>query len=329
MYETFSLALQKPQQRFDYFQGLIERLFCPMQIEPRSGTAQYFEGALETASLGAVRLARVATSACLVRRRAQDIARVSEVAYLVKFQTRGEALWRQRNREVHLRPGDFVVCSVAEPYRLEFRGPYAMPVLALSAQTMRALTADPDQFLGVRLSGEDADCGLLSAFVAQVSERMSRLSEAMIGRVEANILDLLGGVLAARTRHGALNPAQQSTQIKAYVDLHVRDRQLTPAFVATAFGISTRHLHSLFQQDAMTIGQYIRSLRARGCRAALESGATGHRSLTDLALSWGFYDLSHMTRCFKSEFGMTPSEVGARAATAPATSPQPLKVRKE
>ena len=277
------------------------------------GGARYFEGALETASLGAVRLARVATSACLVRRRPHDIARVSEAAYLVKFQTRGEALWRQRNREVHLRPGDFVVCSVAEPYWLEFRGAYEMPVLALSAQTMRALTPDPDQFLGVRLSGEDADCGLLSAFIAQVSARMSRLSEAMIGRVEANILDLLGGVLATRTRHGVLTPAQQSAQIKAYIDLHVRDRQLTPAFVAIAFGISTRHLHSLFQQHATTIGQYIRSLRVRGCRAALESGSAGHRSLTDLALSWGFYDLSHMTRCFKREFGMTPAEARAHA----------------
>ncbi len=313
MYETFPLALQRSQQRFDYFQALIDRLFCPMQIESRSGGAQYFEGALETASLGAVRLARVATSACLVRRRPHDIARVSEAAYLVKFQTRGEALWRQRNREVHLRPGDFVVCSVAEPYWLEFRGPYEMPVLALSAQTMRALTPDPDQFLGVRLSGEDADCGLLSAFIAQVSARMSRLSEAMIGRVEANILDLLGGVLATRTRQGVLNPAQQSAQIKAYIDLHVRDRQLTPAFVAIAFGISTRHLHSLFQQHATTIGQYIRSLRVRGCRAALESGSAGHRSLTDLALSWGFYDLSHMTRCFKREFGMTPAEARAHA----------------
>jgi AraC-like DNA-binding protein len=328
MYETFPITLQRPQQRFDYFQALIERLFCPMQIQSRAGSTQYFEGAVETACLGDVRLARVATSACLVRRRAQDIARVSEAAYLVKFQTRGEALWRQRNREVHLRPGDFVVCSVAEPYWLEFRGPYEMPVLALTAQTMRALTPEPDQFLGVRLSGEDADCGLLSAFVAQVSARMSRLSEAMIGRVEANILDLLGGVLAARTRQGVLNPAQQSAQIKAYIETHVRDRQLTPAFVAAAFGISTRHLHSLFEQDAMTIGQYIRSLRALGCRAALETGNAGHRSLTDLALSWGFYDLSHMTRCFKSEFGTTPSEARARAAAA-RPLPQRLKVRKE
>jgi AraC-like DNA-binding protein len=111
--------------------------------------------------------------------------------------------------------------------------------------------------------------------------------------------------------------------------LRGRDRQLTPAFVAAAFGISTRHLHSLFKTGAMTIGQYIRSLRVRGCRAARETGNAGHRSLTDLALSWGFYDLSHMTRCFKSEFGMTPSEARARRGEARPMLPQRLKLRKE
>ena len=32
MYETFPITLQRPQQRFDYFQGLIEWLFCPMHM---------------------------------------------------------------------------------------------------------------------------------------------------------------------------------------------------------------------------------------------------------------------------------------------------------
>jgi hypothetical protein len=32
MYETFPNTLQRPQQRFDYFQALIERLFCPMHM---------------------------------------------------------------------------------------------------------------------------------------------------------------------------------------------------------------------------------------------------------------------------------------------------------
>jgi AraC-like DNA-binding protein len=313
MYQAYPIALQKPPERFDFFQALVGRLFCPMQVESRVTARQEFSGCIETARLGDLRLARVSTSPCSVRRRNEDIARVSAAAYLVKFQTKGEAYWRQREREVHLRPGDFVVCSVAEPYWLEFRGPYEMPVLALTAQAMRRLTPDPEQFLGVRLGGEEADCGLLSSFVAQVAARMSGLSGPMISRVEANILDLLGGVLSARTRHGRITAAQQIAQIKAYIVSRLRDRRLGPEAVAGAFGLSTRSLHSLFEREPLTLGHYIRALRVEACRTVLESATGDAQSLTDLALEFGFYDLSHMTRSFRSEFGITPSQVRERA----------------
>ena len=57
----------------------------------------------------------------------------------------------------------------------------------------------------------------------------------------------------------------------------------------------------------MTIGRYFRTLRLQGCRPALEQGHAPGCSFTELALSWGFYDLSHMTRAFRAEFGLTPS----------------------
>ena len=36
-----------------------------------------------------------------------------------------------------------------------------------------------------------------------------------------------------------------------------------------------------------------------------------HKSLTDIALDCGFYDLSHLSRCFREEFGQTPREFRA------------------
>jgi AraC-like DNA-binding protein len=220
----------------------------------------------------------------------------------------------QRNREVHLRPGDFVICSTAEPYTLQFRDAYEMPVLGLPADTMRRLTRDPDQFLGVHMSGEDADCGLLSSFVAQVAARMSRLQDPMISRIEANILNLLGGVLSARARPGICSVAEQLSQMQAFIHEHLRDRRLGPGMIAAAFGISTRYVHKLFEDQPMTLGRYIRSLRVQACRQMLEAHSRPDLSLTDVALAWGFYDLSHMSRCFREEFHLTPSEVRSLAA---------------
>jgi AraC-like DNA-binding protein len=78
----------------------------------------------------------------------------------------------------------------------------------------------------------------------------------------------------------------------------------------------------LFEVEPMTLGRYIRALRVEACRRALEHAESGQVRLTELALTWGFYDLSHMSRAFREELGMTPSEVRAtRAVVASVARP--------
>jgi len=218
---------------------------------------------------------------------------------------------------VHLRPGDFVIASTAEPYSLRLIDDYSMPVLALTNAAMRDLTADPDRFLGVRMSGEEADCGLLSSFVGEVVARMSRLDRATLARSETNILDLLRGILAARSKRRSLTAAQQQRAIKTFIRTRIADHRLGPAMIAAEFGITPRYVHALFRDAPETIGEYIRALRLNSCREALESAAGSEQSLTDFALSWGFYDLSHMSRCFRAAFNSTPSQIRARARLEP------------
>lgn len=306
MYQSYPITAHQPGARFDFFQGLVDDVFCPMQMETDRRVRSMFEASLDAVSLGATHMVRVSTSPIVVRRRAQDIARIDDPPYLVKFQMKGESFWTQRGREVHARPGDFIICSTAEPYSLTFRGYYEMPVLVVPSSIMRRLTPDPDQFLGVKMAGEDADCGLLSSFVAQVVARMSKLPEQMARRVEGNILDLLGGVLSARAHRGVMTRPQQLARIKAYIADHLQNRNLTPALIAGAFGVSTRSIHAIFETDGISVSRYIRAQRVAACRKVIESVDT-QWSLTDLAFTWGFYDLSHMTRCFREEYGAPPS----------------------
>ncbi len=127
----------------------------------------------------------------------------------------------------------------------------------------------------------------------------------MMRRVEANILDLLGTVLSARARPGGTSRFGQLARIKLYIGDHLHERRLGPATIAAAMRLSTRYVHALFESEGLTVGEYIRRRRVAACRESLES-AVASGSLTDLALRWGFYDLSHMTRCFNREFGAPP-----------------------
>lgn len=308
MHQAYPLTVVPARERFEYFSSVIEELFCPMRCEPH-GDRDGFSARLENADLGNVGLARVSTTPVTVTRRFVDVAGIAEPPYLVKFQLRGECRWSQRGREVHLRPGDFVIASTAEPYRLEFIGPYDMPVLTVPRNVMRELTSDPERFLGWRMPAEDASCGLLSSFVANLVPRLARLPKPMAEKAESNLLDLLGGVLNA---HGAAAVArtreQQVGQIKRFVGRSLRERNLGPDMVARAFGVSTRYVHKLFAGEELTLNRYIRAERLEACRRMLADPAHADLSITEIALHWGFYDLPHMSRCFRESFGVAPKE---------------------
>ncbi len=308
MYHSYPIATRPQRERLDVFKGLVDEVFCPMQLDAPAAIRNIFDARVDSANLGSVQLVRVATSQLSVRRRPQDIAHIDNPPYLVKFQLKGEALWSQRGKEVHAHPGDFVICSTAEPYSLTFRGAYEMPVLVVAESIMRRLTPDPDQFLGQRMSGADADCGLLTSFVAQIVARMDKLLPAIAQHVEANVLDLLGAVLNARAQHSAITREQLLAQVKAYIRDHLHDHQLGPVSIGTAFRISTRQVHAIFETEPATVARYIRTQRVAACRRMMESADLARLSLTDIALHWGFYDLSHMTRRFREEYGHPPRQ---------------------
>jgi AraC-like DNA-binding protein len=50
------------------------------------------------------------------------------------------------------------------------------------------------------------------------------------------------------------------------------------------------------------------------CKAALHN-PVGDRSITDIALAWGFYSLATIHRNFRQAFSVTPGELRGSAAT--------------
>ena len=57
-----------------------------------------------------------------------------------------------------------------------------------------------------------------------------------------------------------------------------------------------------------SIERYINERRLQRCRRALEDSRQDHRSIGEIAFKWGFSDLSHFSRRFKTRFGMSPSD---------------------
>jgi AraC-like DNA-binding protein len=317
MYELKTVNQLPPGQRLDYFNALVNDAFCPMSCEPSRDFDGEFSAEIQLQQLPRVGLAAIRSSPLDVFRKRSEIAQATDATYLVKVEVNGESLVRQRRREAHLKPGDFVLCLSSEPYELHFSAEYAQLVLAVPQSLMEECVRSPEQHLGVRMDSQVGVNGLFSQFVTLLGARMDTLDGVLAQRLEANVIDLLSTTLGHSQEsrrpealdgsvHGDVK-GEYLQRIKGFIRSHLCDENLTPAAVAEHHGISRRYLHMLFAQEGESVSRFILRLRLEACQAALADAAFSTCTVSGIAYRFGFNDASHFSRAFKSQFGETPA----------------------
>ena len=237
----------------------------------------------------------------------------------MKFQVNGESVIQHCGHEAHLQPGDFTICSSSEPYKLHFPTDYYQAVLSIPQQILREMFHVPDDYLGLKMSGESPVHGILSQFVFSLIQRMDKLEPSVIRHLEANLLDLLITSLHSEKSHTpelCKAPDQHLQHIKRFINMHLKDHHLSPEFIADAEGISKRYLHMLFKAEDSSVSRYIQQLRLEACHNALTNPDQKHLSAAEIALDWGFGDISHFHRCFKAHYQLTPRQLRVQSEAA-------------
>ena len=97
--------------------------------------------------------------------------------------------------------------------------------------------------------------------------------------------------------------------------MNLQDYRLSVDLIATKHGISKRYLHLLFKQDGISVSRFIQQQRLAACHRALTNSEMQHLSTTDIAFQFGFGDISHFYRCFKSHYKLTPRQIRMQAAS--------------
>lgn len=130
------------------------------------------------------------------------------------------------------------------------------------------------------------------------------LGSATMDLARALLSTAAGGEHIART----VLHETESTRIRAYVDQHVGDRDLSPASIARANHVSLRQLYKVWEASGASLSEYIVETRLARAREDLRRPAMGALSIFDVARRWGFADPAHFSRRFKSAYGVTPRE---------------------
>lgn len=301
---------------FASWRSLVSQSFVPLNVTSLSTGS--FRARLRSRSLGDVFVSEVGANPHIVER-TPDLIAAGDVPYFkLSLQLAGTGLLMQDGREAILTAGDMAIYDTERPYTLTFDDDFRSLVL-MFPQTVIDLPPDAvGQITATRIAGDQGIARVVSPFLAHLTDNMERLTSHSGLRLAHNTVDLVTTMLHSELDthgggHSASHRAALVHDIRAYIDDNLTNPALSPASIAAANFISTRHLHGVFKDQGVTVSAWIRSRRLEHCRRDLADAIFADRPISSIAVRWGFTDASHFSRLFRSTFGEPPTEFRERA----------------
>jgi len=307
----FTTDAVRPAQRVSFWKDAICTAFVRLELECDS--RRPFHAALSARSLPRFDCISVSGSAQHVRRSERLVGEDHADSLILMRQLRGSCVATQGDSELPLAEGGIVLLDSRRPYSLRFPGEFVQTVIKLPASVMEQRLGR-----GVACSGRALPSGCATSRLAglAIDELARETRESVALPLSAIAFDLLALALAQSLPATASPPrvaAMRVSWAKAHVLDNLRDATLEPLAVAARQGISLRLLQRHFAAQGESLAAFILEQRLQRCREALRDPAQGRRTITDIALSWGFGDSARFSRAFRQRFGHAPSELRAAA----------------
>lgn len=269
-----------------------------------------FAGEMTSLNAGEVILTRLEANRHRVIRSKRG-GRDSDVAYLkIVAPMRGSAAVEQQGRRTWVSPGAWTIYdttgsyAVGNPERVEH----------LIVMLPKSKIAEPRLRLD-RLMARDAggSSGMSRVALATMRSTFDELP-AMSTAAANNAGDLIAQLVQQALLELAGRPSESAQReilkdrIRRYVALNLRDPSLSVAQIGLALNCSKRHLHNAFASSENTLSDHILRLRIEACIREFQQPASQSRPITDIALGWGFCNMSHFSRVFRDHKGTSPSQ---------------------
>ena len=240
-----------------------------------------------------------------------------ENIYHLQVLLSGNCLWRGRNREHYLLPGELLLINPDDAVDLTYSQDCEKFILKMPVKLLESV-CDEQRWLrpasGIRflcnhyrLSELEGFLGLL-AMVCQESEASDpqlRVQEHYTQIVGSKLLSLMKTNVS---RECLGSPIGSFERILDYVESNLK-QELSGEDLAERAHMSLRSLYALFERQlGITPLQYIRQRKLERIHNCLSDSNCPVRSLTEVALDYGFVHLGRFSKSYLLQFGELPSQ---------------------
>lgn len=304
MKTVFSTRDVHPRDKFESWRAAI----CDTVVEHHSTPEmpRAFSGELEVGAIGSVDLWRLKNSVVSYVHQDRHIAQTAPNHLFVFLQTQGTLGVEQNGREAVLESGQFALVDPIVPYSGHLSSNSDLLVLGIPRAEIEARLGKTIDLVSRPIQ---ANGSLASSYLTALSLHEGQLNSEAEDMAQIQCLDLIALDLS-RLSGRPCQPSHALTvfRIRSVIESHMRHPGVGVADIAAAAGVSVRYGNSILAEQGTSLSRLLKEMRLERCRKALSDPAQSKRSVSDIAFSWGFSDLTHFGRAFRAAYGMLPSE---------------------
>jgi AraC-like DNA-binding protein len=224
----------------------------------------------------------------------------------------------QRGRDVTVEAGGAVFTSNGDPSRITLAGSSRFACIAIPRRIALALAPAAEDAVMRCVPPGAGVLRLLETYLGVLDDDEALRTSELRRTVTAHIYDLCALAIGA-AREATEVAVQRGLRaarlraLKADVERNLVDGDVSPAALARRQGITARYVHKLFELDGTTLSRFKLRLRLSEVHRMLVGNGCAGATISEIAFSAGFNDLSTFNREFRRCYGVTPTELRAWA----------------
>lgn len=304
-YDTVDVS---PRERFGYWHDVVCGQFVPATSLDKS--TQNFHARLTTQSLGFIELSRMRASPHFWSREDKHIRADDHDEFLLSVMLGGTGCLEQSGRTTSQNPGEIVLYDTSRRFKYDLASDILLVKIPHKVLASRLL--DTGSVTAVAFRRDLSINGLLSNLIEKsMTIAVPEKAADTVGvHMASSIVDLICALIDLESEsETSLTQAQmnQLERVQRYAAANLGDERLSIEKMAEFGAVSTRTLNRLFAKAGTTPMRWVWQQRLEASHAALADGRA--KSVTEAAFQFGFSELSHYSRSFKSAFGTTPESL--------------------
>lgn len=303
---VLSTDVVKPSERFDYWHSVICRHFA--LADSGKSFPGTFDAALTFNKLGSFEIGLLAAPQHFWVRERGHIRTDDYDDFLLSLIVEGDGFLSQNGQTLHQKSGDVVLYDTRKPFNYEITAKTI--VFRIKRNELISHVASAEAMCMRSLGGGSPLRSIVAQALVCGVEASGRLAEDATAKAHlgASIFNLVLAILDldADPAANSLTIAQgaQFERLRRFIFAHLSDGDLSCRMMAEYAGMSLRTLNRLFAELGTTPMRWVWRQRLDAAKREIAEGRV--HNVTDAALRSGFNELSHFSRSFKAEFGVSP-----------------------